>query len=356
MTETERKGKLYETVIKYPDTDIWMDSCGEEELNYGLERGITGATSNPVIVAAVIRNELSYWEPCIRRLIKDNPAYSDDEITWALIDEVGRERSRKLLPVFEKFKGKKGRLSIQTNAKFYRNAGKMLEQALHLNSLGRNMQVKIPASAAGIKAIEEATYNGVSINATVSFTVAQATAVAEAVERGLKRRRGEGLSCDEMSPVCTLMLGRTDDWLKKAAQNDGTVVDPEALEWGGVAVIKEAYRIYKERGYTTRVLSAANRNHYHWSELIGGDLVQTINYDWQKRLEKCDVEVVSRIDNPVPEKWMKQLMTLPEFRRSFDEDGMAPGEFMSYGGAVDTLSAFISGYEDFVKQIRGYML
>lgn len=48
--------------------------------------------------------------------------------------------------------------------------------------------------------MEEATYRGVSINATVSFTVAQAVAVAEAVERGLARRKAEGLPCDEMAP------------------------------------------------------------------------------------------------------------------------------------------------------------
>ena len=52
------------------------------------------------------------------------------------------------------------------------------------------MMIKIPASAAGIEAIEEATYRGASINATVSFTVAQAVAVAEAVERGLEEKKG----------------------------------------------------------------------------------------------------------------------------------------------------------------------
>ena len=352
----EYKGKLHETVMKFPDTDIWMDSCGEEELNYGLERGITGATSNPIIVAAVIRKELGYWEPCIHRLIEEYPTYSDDEITWALIDEVGRERSQKLLPIFEKYKGKKGRLSIQTNAKNYRSKEKMLEQALHLNTLGKNMQVKMPASAAGIEAMEEATYRGVSVNATVSFTVAQAVAVAEAVERGLNRRVAEGLSIDEMSPVCTIMIGRTDDWLKASCAKDNLVVDPEALEWGGVAVIKEAYRIYQERGYRTRLLSAANRNHLHWSQLIGGDLCQTINYGWQKRLEHCNVEVRNYMSDPVPERWMQQLNTLPEFHKSFDEKGMAPEEFMQYGGAQDTLRTFISGYEDLVKQIRSYMI
>lgn len=352
----ELKGKLHETAVKYPDTDIWMDSCGSEELDYGLECGITGATSNPVIIGAVVKNELSYWEPRIKSLISSHSTYNEDEITWALIDEVGRERSQKLLPVFEQYQGKKGRLSIQTNAKFYRDKDKMVEQALHLNSLGRNMQVKMPASDAGIKAMEEATYRGVSINATVSFTVAQAVAVAEAVERGLKRRKEEGLFCGDMAPVCTIMIGRTDDWMKEYVAKNNLVVDPEILEWSGIAVIKEAYRIYQERGYTTRLLSAANRNHYHWSQLIGGDLCQTINYGWYKRLNSCDIKVVSRINNPVKPDYMAALKELPEFIKSFDEHGMEAAEFEKYGAFRNTLSSFISGYEDLVHIIRSYMI
>ena len=65
----------------------------------------------------------------------------------------------------------------------------ILEQVLHFDSLAPNMIVKIPVTRAGIPAIEEATYRGVSINATVSFTLPQCIAVAEAVERGLARRR-----------------------------------------------------------------------------------------------------------------------------------------------------------------------
>ncbi len=353
---SEFLGKLHESAVKFPMTDIWMDSCGEEELNYGLERGIVGATSNPIIVGNVIKNEMSTWEPRIKGLIQEMPDATEDEIAWALIDEVGALRSQKLLPVYEKFNGKKGRLSIQTNAKFYRSTEKMVEQAMHLNSLGKNMMIKMPASEAGIKAMEEVTYRGASINATVSFTVAQAVAVAEAVERGLNRRKAEGLPVDTMGPVCTLMIGRTDDWLKKSVTNEGLVVDPEALEWGGVAVIKEAYRIYKERGYTTRLLSAANRNHYHWSQLIGGDLAQTINYSWHKRLNASDIEVVSRIDEPVPAAYMAQLNKIPEFHKSFDENGMKPEEFVTYGGFRDTLTTFIAGYDDLCRLIRGYMI
>ena len=184
----------------------------------------------------------------------------------------------------------------------------------------------------------------------------QAVAVAEAVERGLNRRKAEGLPVDTMGPVCTLMIGRTDDWLKKSVSQTGQVVDPECLEWGGVAVIKEAYRIYKEKGYTTRLLSAANRNHYHWSQLIGGDLAQTINYSWHKRLNASDIEVVSRIDDPVPESIMKELQKIPEFHKSFEADAMKPEEFEKYGGFRDTLASFISGYDDLCRLIRGYMI
>lgn len=349
-------GTLAESVKKFPMTDLWMDSCGEEELDYGILRGIVGATSNPIIVGNVVKNEMDKWEPEIKKLIQDMPEATEDEITWALIDEVGALRSKKLLPKFEEFKGKKGRLSIQVNAKYYRDPKRMVEQAMHLNSLGKNMMIKIPASAAGIKAIEEATYRGASTNATISFTVAQAVAVAEAVERGMTRREAEGLPTEDMGPVCTIMIGRTDDWLKKYVNKTGMVVDPECLEWAGVAVIKEAYRIYKERGYRTRLLSAANRNHYHWSQLLGGDLAQTINYSWWKRLEACDIPVEEHMSDLVPERFMKELKKIPEFDKSFLEDGMKPEEFVNYGGFRDTLNQFLGGYEDLVHVIRSYMV
>ena len=97
-----------------------------------------------------------------------------------------------LMPVFEREKGRNGRLSIQTDPRFYRDSERIVRQAVHFSQLAPNIIVKIPVTKAGVEAIEEATYLGVSINATVSFTLPQAIAVAEAVERGLTRREKEG--------------------------------------------------------------------------------------------------------------------------------------------------------------------
>src|SRR5260221_3632793 len=69
------------------------------------------------------------------------------------------------------------------------------------------------------------------------------------------------------------MVGRLDDWVKVVAEKENITTDPGYLEWAGVAVFKKAYQIFKERGYRTRLLSAAFRNHMHWSEFIGGGVV-----------------------------------------------------------------------------------
>ena len=164
------------------------------------------------------------------------------------------------------------------------------------------MIVKIPATKAGIEAIEEATYRGISINATVSFTLPQAIEVAEAVERGLKRREKEGKDITNMGPVCTLMVGRLDDWLKVVAEKENIIANPEILDWAGVAVMKKAYKIYCERGYRLRLLSAAFRNHLHWSEFIGGNVVISPPWLWQKRYNVSDITVENLMDKPVDPK------------------------------------------------------
>ena len=96
------------------------------------------------------------------------------ELTWAIVEEMAVRGAAVLGPVFERMGGRAGRLSLQTNPANHRDPARMLEQSLRFHGLAPNMQVKFPATAAGIAAIEEATARGVSINATVSFTVPQA--------------------------------------------------------------------------------------------------------------------------------------------------------------------------------------
>jgi len=219
------------------------------------------------------------------------------------------------------------------------------------------MIVKIPVTRAGIPAIEEATYRGVSINATVSFTLPQCIAVAEAVERGLTRREKEGLPIDTMGPVCTIMVGRLDDWLKVVTEKENLSVDPGILEWAGVAVMKKAYKIFRERGYRLRLLSAAFRNHMHWSEFIGGDVVISPPHAWQVRFNASDVEIKPRMENPVDPKIVDELYRrFPDFRRAYDEGGLSLDEFDSYSPTRRTLRQFIAACAELNAIVRDVML
>ncbi len=337
--------------------DYWNDSCSVEELRYAVANGAVGATTNPTIVLGVLRKEIAAWREPLQRIIDRHPTWTEIEIAWELIEEMALKAAEVLRPIFEREQGRKGRISMQTNPTLYRNTEAIVAQALHFHGLAPNIQVKIPATRAGIAAIEEATYHGVNVNATVCFTLPQSLAVAEAVERGLKRRAAAGQETAGLTPVCTIMIGRLDDWLKVVAKKDSIVLTPGHLDWAGIAVIKKAYGLFKRRGYRARLLAAAYRHHLHWSELIGGDIVQTIPYEWQVLFNKSDIEVRKRMQDPVDPATVDELYRkFVDFRRAYDENGLALEEFDRFGATVRTLRTFIGSYADLLACVRDFML
>jgi transaldolase len=338
-------------------TVLWNDSADLDELKYSIENGGVGATCNPVIAVTVLTKHLADWKPRIEALTAQMPRATEDEIGWRLVEELSIDAAKLLEPAFAAHRGRNGRLSIQTDPRLYRDTAAILRHADRFNQLAPNMIVKIPVTRAGLAAIEDATYRGISINATVCFTLPQCVAVAESVERGLTRREREGKDIASMGPVCTIMVGRLDDWLKAYMEKRGISVDPGYLEWAGVAVFKKTYALFRERGYRIRLLSAAFRNHMHWSELIGADAVISPPSAWQKRFNASDIEVRPRIDEPVDPKIVEALCDhFPDFRRAYEENGLAIDEFDSYPPTVRTLRQFIAACGDLDAIVRDVML
>lgn len=350
------KSPLHEMTQTTP-TCLWNDSADPDELRWSIDQGGVGATCNPVIAHTVIKARIAEWRPRIEAFIRERPAATEDEIAWAAVEALSTDAAALLRPVFEAHHGRNGRLSIQTDPRLYRNAGAILEQARRFDALAPNMIVKIPATRAGIDAIEAATAEGISINATVSFTVPQCLAVGEAVERGLRRRIAAGHDVSHMGPVCTIMLGRLDDWLKVVMEKAAITTDPGHLEWAGVAVFKKAYTLFRERGYRVRLLSAAFRNHMHWSELIGGDVVISPPCAWQRRFAASDITVRPRIDTPVDRRIVDDLyQRFADFRRAYDPDGLAIEEFDQFGPTRRTLRQFLGACDDLRGLARDVMI
>lgn len=338
-------------------TALWNDSPVPHELEASISWGAVGATCNPVIALTALKADPDFWAANIREYAAANPTASEDEIGWAMVRRLSVDAAKLLEPAFERFDGHNGRLSVQTDPRFYRDAKRLADQAVEFSQLAKNIIVKIPVTSAGVVAIEDAVYRGVSINATVSFSVAQTIAVAEAIERGMNRRSAEGHDVSNMGHVCTIMVGRTDDWMRRVVERDGLGIDASVCDWAGVAAFKHAYRIYQEHGYRTRLLSAAFRNHLHWSELIGGDVVISPPFGWQEKANTSGISGEARMHNPVDPAILAELHRIgPEFAKAYEPDGMTPSEFNTYGATVRTLRQFLQANTELEQFVRDVML
>lgn len=109
-------------------TCLWNDSAAQVELAYAIEHGAVGATCNPVIVLEVLKKEMHLWKDRIAELIRSMPTSTEHEIAWSLVDEISMKGAELLRPIFDAHKGKNGRLSVQTDPRFYRDTAAIVRQ------------------------------------------------------------------------------------------------------------------------------------------------------------------------------------------------------------------------------------
>ena len=350
------KSLLHQMTLEHP-TQFWNDGCEIHTLKKAIEHGATGATSNPVLVLEAIDADRPRWTEETRELAKDFPHETEEQLAWRLVARLAVSAADLLMPIFEQHRGTRGRLSLQVNPRLYPDADAMVEQATSFTRLRPNMAVKVPAVEAGLAAIEELTARGVSVNATVSFTLSQAIAVAEAMERGLDRAARAGIDLRAVTPWVTIMVGRLDDHLRDRVKDAAIAIDPERVRQASTSVMRKAYRLFGERGYRSTLLSAAMRSHHHWSEFIGGKIVITIPPAWQEKFNASGVEVRSRMDDHVAPEVIEELSAkLVDFGRAYQEGGLTPSEFVSFGAVKKTLLQFLDGYDRLLRFVRGVML
>jgi len=103
-------------------TVLWNDSADPKELKEALTWGIVGATCNPIIALSAIKADKEYWVGRIKEYAKNHPTATDDQIGWAMVKELSVSAAKILEPEFEKYNGRNGRLSIQTDPRNFRDA------------------------------------------------------------------------------------------------------------------------------------------------------------------------------------------------------------------------------------------
>jgi transaldolase len=192
---------------------IWLDTLSRELLDSGefasliAHSAVTGATSNPTIFAKAITTS-DLYDPQLRGA----GGRSSQELFFAIaLDDVGRAADL-LRPAYDDSDGRDGFVSFECTPDLAGDTAATIEQALDLwGRLARpNVMIKVPATAAGIPAIEALTARGVNVNVTLLFSVARYEQVIDAYLTGLERRVAAGEPVDAIASVASFFVSRVD--------------------------------------------------------------------------------------------------------------------------------------------------
>jgi transaldolase len=221
---------------------IWLDTLSRDLLDSGdfarliADSAVTGATSNPTIFAKAITGSKSY-DGQLSALVASGVG-DPQELFFELALEDVRRAADVLRPAYDESDGRDGFISFECTPDLADDAEATVEQANELwNRLGRpNLMIKVPATEAGIPAIEELTARGVNVNITLLFSLARYEQVIDAYIAGLERRVGAGKRIDAIASVASFFVSRVD------AKVDALL--PAASDLRGRVAIANAQRAY----------------------------------------------------------------------------------------------------------------
>lgn len=342
----EQAGYLY-WAINNTKTTWWHDSAEPSELERGIERGAVGATTNPFLSHLALSRNKSTWAKQIESVLSKDA--EPEKRAEALMSIAITHAARQLEPEYEKSGGQMGYVCAQVNPARAADRGSMLSMARRFHAWAPNIAVKLPVTAAGLDVLEDCTAEGITITATISFTVPQVIAIAERYRRGIQRAKKDGVEPGKCFAV--IMIGRLDDYLRDAALDYQADISESDIQQAGLAVSKRAYSIYKQRGYEASLIVAALRGSYHMTELTGAEIIMSIAPPYQEILLSEQLPCEERIDRPIPSEVIERLSKLPEFVRAYEPEGMSQKDFIAYGVTQRTLSQF---YEIGWKRLENF--
>ena len=278
---------------------VWLDFISRSLLIRGElarlvdEDGLAGVTSNPTIFQKAMATGTDY-DPQLRALLAANPRIETGALfEAAALDDI-RSAAAALCPVFDRTEGADGFVSFEVPASVANDTAATVAEARRIwKTLAlRNVMIKVPATSAGIPAIEALIADGVNVNVTLMFSLEHYEQVAQAYIHGLERCANPA----QVSSVASFFVSRVDTVVDQALEKIGTA---EALALRGriaVANSKVVYQRFREIFYgapfaslrvrgcrvqrplwaSTSTKNPAYRDVLYVEELIGPDTVNTM--------------------------------------------------------------------------------
>jgi transaldolase len=324
-----------------------------------------GVTTNPPLSLQAIKDDPPRWEKVAGELLDQNPDLDTEGLFWALYKQVVKQGSDMFLPLFEASGYKEGFLSGQVDPRSAFDYDAMLAQALEIHAVNPNVMVKCPGTKQGYQLIEELTSRGISTNNTLTFVLPQLMDCARTVKRGVEKAKANGVDLSKWRSVITHMEARYGDLggLRDFGKEKGIDVTEGDVRIAELAIFKKAYRLVKEGGYQSKMLSCSLRlgptvdgkqRIWHLEEKAGGDIVVTcppplfdevINFPHPE-----DIKFeANRIDVDPPKDVIDKLMRIPYFERAYEVDGYTRDEYNTHPALVKTAEQFSKATNEMVE-------
>jgi len=318
-----------------------------------IRRGAVLATTNPIIVNAVRKEDPAFWDEVRDEFKRAYPDSSPEQRVSLMTMAVVLQNCREFRPIYAATKGRYGYVKLQVNPRASRDATRMAEEAEHLyerltSELNGtpNTVFKIPGTKAGLDAVRRLTSKGIPCTITVNFSVAQNLAFAEVIEQG----------CAPLS-FLVVMSGRLDDPIRDELNQLGLPDAAEVAKWAGVAVIRRSYDIlYRQRKYKKSViLTASLRGPWNIEGSITDEEAPIfITCFPDKAIEYDSVErrIVSHMNDKISDELMTKLMKSWIFQQAYEIEGLTPDRFDAFPPVVATMTAFTKAYDECLEDNR----
>ena len=249
--------------IKRLGQSVWLDNLSRTLIQEGglqrliTEDGVSGVTSNPAIFFNAISKSPYYRDDVARLKAAKTPA---EPLYETLVVPDIQAACDLMRPEYERTHGRDGYVSLEVSPALAHDAAGTVAAGLRLKATvqRKNLLIKVPATPAGLTAIEELISQGCSVNVTLMFSLTHVDAVAKAYVRGLQRLVDAGGDPRPVKSVASLFLSRVDTLVDK--QLDGVGGDALKLRGkAGVALAKLAYREYQKTFTSDAFLKLAAR-------------------------------------------------------------------------------------------------
>lgn len=340
--------RYFQRVTRQTPTKFWINNPTRQHAEWAIAEGALGCTNNPSYSQKMIdhRSEGVYASKLLDETLRET---EDDNEAIALFQrKLVKPIADQFMTVFQKNPKEDGYVSIQGDPINEHDPNVIIHDAFENRKLGQNICCKIPTTAAGLKAMEVLVAEDVPLNATEIFGVSQMISICEMYAKVSHNSR--------KSPKLYIshIAGLYDDYLQAYVAIKNIDISPDVLHQAGLAVARKVYQIMKERGYRATFIGGGARGLHHFTEMVGGDVCITINWEGTAdKLLEMNPPVVYRLFNPVPPKVIDELMEkLPAFKRGYLEDGLQVEEFEHFGPVELFRSTFVKSWKHIQEIIR----